>query len=463
MTMQYTASGTFRAPEVERIAFPRVTTRDLAHVPGRKGLPWFGILPEAVRDPARFTRSMYERYGPVHRFYAYGSWNLQIVGPEANEFALFDREGNFSCAGGWDPVFGRHFQGGLMLRDGGDHQRHRKLLAAAFKQHHLEGYAKNFDRVIRDDMGHWRGGTIEAYGAAQTLGFKIGYSSFLGRPETGAEPLDLWSFRTMMRTSTSIVTVPLPGNSEWRAAKAHRHIHALIASAMRDPLTEARTDLLANLQREADAQELTPDEIASHVIFVIAASYDALSSGMTSMILELAKNPEWQAPIREELLGILRTPEDVTLAKLGKCDLADRAFREALRLHAAAPVLWRRAARDCTFGDVKIPAGTFTGVNPMLTHLMPEIWGATPERFDPDHFLPERVRARHRFAYVPFGGGAHACLGMNYASLEAKLLLRHLLDGYRIELAQPNPPKMYHWPNAKPIGGLKVRLVPLRA
>jgi len=459
--MHYAAPDAFRAPDVAKIAFRKVGGRELAHVPGRKGLPWFGILPEAVADPARFTRAMYDRYGPIHRFYAYGSWNLQIVGPEANEFALFDQAGNFSCAGGWDPVFGRHFQGGLMLRDGADHGRHRKLLAAAFKQAHLEGYARNFDRVIRADMPAWRDGVIEAYGSAQRLGFGIGYSSFLGRPEADARPMDLWSFRTMMRTSTSIVTVPFPGNGEWRAAKAHRHIHRLIADAMADPLTDARTDLLANLLRQQDEQGLTAEEIVSHVIFVIAASYDALSSGMTSMLLELAANPEWQAPIREELLDIVRTPDDVTLANLARCQTADRAFREALRLHAAAPVLWRRAIRDCDFQGVHIPSGTFTGVNPMLTHLLPEIWGETPDRFDPDHFLPERVRARHKYAYVPFGGGAHACLGMNYAALEAKLLLRHLLEGHRIEMAQPTRPKMYHWPNAKPIGGLKLRITPL--
>lgn len=461
MTVQYVSPGVFEAPTVEKLAFRKVGARELAHIPGRKGLPWFGILPEAVSAPYRFTRRMYDEYGPVHRFYAYGNWNVQIVGPEANEFALFDQAGNFSCAGGWDPVFGRHFQGGLMLRDGADHNRHRKLLAAAFKQNHLEGYARNFDRVIRDDQPEWRGGVVEAYGSSQRLGFKIGYSSFLGRPESGATVEDLWSFRTMMRTSISVFTFPFPGNNEWRAAKAHRHIHQLIGSAMCDPLTDERTDLLANLLRERDGQGLTDEEIVSHVIFVIAASYDALSSGMTSMILELAKNPEWQTPVREELLAIMPTADDVTLANLAKCQLADRVFKEALRLHAAAPVLWRRTIRDCDYQGVRIPSGTYTGINPMLTHLMPEIWGDEPTRFNPDHFLPDRVRERHRFAFVPFGGGAHACLGMNYAAIEAKLLLRHLLDGHRIELAQPQPPQMYHWPNAKPIGGLKVRVVPL--
>lgn len=461
MTMQFTSAAAFQAPEVEKIRFRNVVGADLTHIPGRKGLPFLGILPEAVSNPYRFTKRMYDTYGPVHRFYACGNWNVQLVGPEANEFCLFDQAGNFSSAGGWDPVFGRHFQGGLLLRDGADHNRHRKLLAAAFKQNQLEGYLKIFDRVIRADQREWRGGVIETYGAAQRLGFKIGYASFLGRPEADARPMDLWSFRSMMRTSTSVITFPFPGNSEWRARKAHRHIQALIRSAMGDPITEARGDLLANLLRQQDEQGLTDEEIVGHMVFVIAASYDALSSGMTSTIFHLAQNPEWQAPLREELQTILATPEDVTLANLGRCQLADRVFKEALRLNAAAPVLWRRAVRDCEFQGVPIPSGTVTGVNPMLTHLLPEIWGDRPHRFDPDHFLPDRVRERHRYAYVPFGGGAHACLGMNYAALEAKLLLRHMLDGHRIEMAQEKAPTFYHWPNARPLGGLKIRLAAL--
>ena len=118
--------------------FPRVSGRDLASVPGKRGLPVLGILPEAVIDPLAFARRMHSTYGPVHRFHACGSWNVQLIGPEANEFVLFDEARNFSAAGGWKPVFGRHFEGGLLLRDGADHQWHRKLVGAAFKQEQLQ-------------------------------------------------------------------------------------------------------------------------------------------------------------------------------------------------------------------------------------------------------------------------------------------------------------------------------------
>ena len=92
-------------PVRREVALPDVPGRALAGVPGRRGLPVFGILPFAVRNPHRFARGMYERFGPVHRFYACGNWNVQLVGPEANEFVLFDEAKNFSSRGGWKPVF----------------------------------------------------------------------------------------------------------------------------------------------------------------------------------------------------------------------------------------------------------------------------------------------------------------------------------------------------------------------
>jgi len=68
----------FQLEKPQRVlpSFSTVRGAELNKIPGKKGLPVLGILPEAVRDPFRFTRQMYENYGPVHRFYACGSWNV---------------------------------------------------------------------------------------------------------------------------------------------------------------------------------------------------------------------------------------------------------------------------------------------------------------------------------------------------------------------------------------------------
>jgi cytochrome P450 len=69
-----------------------------------------------------------------------------------------------------------------------------------------------------------------------------------------------------------------------------------------------------------------------------------------------------------------------------------------------------------------------------VTQRHPAFWD-DPERFDPDRFLPERVAARPRYAYFPFGGGPRACLGAGFAMMEAQLILTMLLQRYRIALA----------------------------
>lgn len=446
-------------PAVSKPAFPTVDSRQLAGIPSHKGVPLLGALPEAVYNPMAFTRRMYERYGPVHRFYACGSWNVQLVGPEANEFVLFDRERNFSSYGGWKPVFGRHFDGGLLLRDGSDHEWHRKLLASAFKQEQLEAYLNVFRGNMEAVRRRWSGRTADIYELSQELTFANGYAAFLGRDPRFATRRDLLAFRYLMRSSTSVVQFPFPGNSEWRASWAKRHVEKLIRRMLRKAPADDRADLLATLCRAKGLGILEDDEIVAHLTFVIAAAFDALSSATVSTLYYLARDPEWQDRVRMELLDNIEDRGSMKIADLNRCVLAEWAVKESLRLNAAAPVLWRRATRDVEFQGHFIPAGTITGVNPMLTHLLPGIW-SNPESFCPDRFAPEQVRLRHRFAFVPFGGGSHGCLGANFAYVQVRALLRYLLEGHELRLVDAHPPQWYHWPNCRPIGGLKLELRP---
>jgi cytochrome P450 len=124
-------------------------------------------------------------------------------------------------------------------------------------------------------------------------------------------------------------------------------------------------------------------------------------------------------------------------------------------------VLWRRAIVPFQFGGHHFPAGTIAGVNPMLTHLLPELW-ERPDSYDPGRFSPERSRGRHRFAFVPFGGGAHGCLGANFACLQVRALLRTLLEGHELVLADSAPPRWHHWPNCRPRRPLNIELRKLR-
>ncbi|HLL29551.1 MAG TPA: cytochrome P450 [Allosphingosinicella sp.] len=443
-------------PPVRRRHFPRVRGRDLASVPGKRGLPFFGILPEAVLDPLAFTRRMHGAYGPIHRFHACGNWNVQLVGPEANEFVLFDEARNFSAEGGWRPVFGRHFEGGLLLRDGANHQWHRKVVANAFKAEQLQAYLDIFASNNQRVLERWSGRSLDVYELAQQLTFANGFAAFLGRDPGLATRDDMLAFRYLMRSATALITLPLPGTAESRAAWATRHVESLIRPMLSETVAPERRDLLAMLSRMRDAGLLDEREIIAHLTFTIAASFDALSSATVSTLYYLAANPQWQPVLREELCGMVPDRRRIALADLARCETAEWAVKEALRLNAAAPVLWRRAVKSFDFGGHAFPEGTITGVNPMLTHLLPEIW-EEPARYDPMRFSPERSRGRHRFAFLPFGAGAHGCLGANFAYLQVRALLRCLLESNELVPAGAAP-RWYHWPNCRPRQKLRIEL-----
>ena len=190
------------------------------------------------------------------------------------------------------------------------------------------------------------------------------------------------------------------------------------------------------------------------------AAHDTLTSSLTSLVWMLADNPAWQAKLRDEvgLLG-LRADEPMGFERLEAMPLTEMAFKEAMRINPPVPSIPRRSLRDFEFGGYLIPAGTAVILNPLFTHHMPDIW-PEPNRFDPMRFADDAQRGRHRFAWVPFSGGAHMCLGLHFAYMQAKCFIRHLLQNLQVAAALGYCPEWQMWPIPRPKDGLLITVVP---
>jgi cytochrome P450 len=125
----------------------------LAHVPGEDGWPIVGNTFAALRDPVGHAEAMYRKYGPVYRDSLFGVRSVALLGPDANELVLFDRDRNFSSSDGWGHLLDRLFPRGLMLMDFDEHRLHRKALGVAFKPAPMKAYLG----ALNDGISRHRG------------------------------------------------------------------------------------------------------------------------------------------------------------------------------------------------------------------------------------------------------------------------------------------------------------------
>jgi cytochrome P450 len=457
MTMQQVASPA--------ISFKPPKRNTLTHIPGDEGWPIIGKTLEVLADPKGHIERHAAKYGLIHRSHLFGETSLVFLGPEANELVLFDQAKLFSSTHGWAIVLGRLFPRGLMLLDFDEHRLHRRALSVAFKSGPMKSYLTQLDAGIAKRVARWKAkpGPVLLYPEMKQLTLDLAATSFLGA-DIGPEVDEITrAFVDMIAAAVAVIRKPLPGTQMARGVRGRKRIIAYFSEQIPIRREKGGEDLFSQLCRATheDGALLSTQDIVDHMSFLMMAAHDTLTSSLTSFVAALAAHPQWQEKLRNEIADLGIAPDaPTTLDNLEAMPLAEMAFKETMRMKPPVPSIPRRAVRDFSFKGYAIPAGTLIGINPLFTHHMREIW-PDPEEFDPMRFTDEAQRNRHRFAYVPFGGGAHMCLGLHFAYMQAKCFARHFLQNLSVSLEPGYTPQWQMWPIPKPRDGLKVTLKPV--
>src|SRR6201991_4339618 len=436
----------------------------LTHIPGDEGWPFIGNTLSVLADPKGWVERAAASYGPVYRNNMFGETSVTLLGPEANELLLFDQQRLFSSTHGWGSILGLLFPRGLMLLDFDEHRLHRRALSVAFKSGPMKSYLAELDKGIAARVAQWKAkpGEMLFYPAMKQLTLDLAATSFLGA-EIGPEVDEITrAFVDMVAAAVAPIRKPIPGTQMARGVAGRKRIVAYFSEQIPIRRAKGGEDLFSQLCQATheDGALLSTQDIIDHMSFLMMAAHDTLTSSLTSFVGELAAHPEWQARLREEVKGLgIEANDPSSIDNLEKMPLSEMAFKEALRLKPPVPSMPRRAVRDFSFRGYDIPAGTLVGVNPLFTHHMPEIW-SEPDKFDPMRFSDEAQRTRHRFAWVPFGGGAHMCLGLHFAYMQAKTFARHFLQNLEVSLQPGYKADWQMWPIPKPRDGLRVVIKP---
>ena len=442
----------------------------LDHIPSTGDWP---MVSEArfLSNTLAFAQRVHAKCGPVSRGWWMFGQSVYLMSAQANEMVLFDRSGRFSAKLGWERVLADLFPRGLMLRDADDHRWHRRLMLPAFRKEALARYLQAMSPRIEAAVAQWgAAGDLKFYPAIKRLTLAMAADVFLGTQLDAEIDQISADFSDLVAASVAIVRVPVIGRTYARGVNAR----ARLASFIRERITQRRAgdgnDLFTQLchARDEDDLQYSDEEIVDHLIFIMMAAHDTTTSAITTLVYALAKHPEWQDRLRREAQTTAQVMADGQRSAPVLDDLAlmtdiELVFKEALRLYQPLPTIARRALVDVEIHGKKIPAGTPVAVFPIQVHRSPE-WWTHPDQFDPERFSPERAEhRRHAYAWAPFGGGAHMCLGLHFAEMQVKAVLLPLLRSWQWRIPDGYVPNYAYAPIAKPRDGLPIRLVATRA
>jgi cytochrome P450 len=384
-----------------------------------------------------------------------------FVTPEATREIYLDRSHVLSSEQGWSTSIGPLFRNGLMLRDIDDHRVHRNVMKHAFRRRALAGYVATI-RTVAD--GHVaalrRGETIDVYAILKRLTLDIAAAVFAGLPPGSPEAEAMnRAFVAMMAAAVVPVRLDLPGARYRRGLAGRRSLEQLFRGLVATRRVEPeRDDLLSPLCHATggDGRLLSDADVVDHMIFLLLAAHDTTTATLSVMLWEMAQEPEWQDRVVAEIESLGGAPVDLEAAK--ELELVTRVFKEATRLHPPVPFSPRVAIQSLDIDGVVIPADTMVAAASLLLHRHPRYW-TDPDRFDPDRFGPGREEHRvHSHVFVPFGGGAHTCLGNHFAELMVKVIIVALFRATRVEPGGSRNVRFRSVPIPRPAGELRLTL-----
>lgn len=391
---------------------------------------------EFLRDLVR-THGDYARYstafGPVHFFNHPDQVQTVLQG---NQFLRT----SLSTA-----ILGQ----GLLASEGELWRRQRRLMQPTFHERNLAAFVPAVTKAVEEMLRRWETdfegrGAFDLANEMRRLALDVVFRALFskGAGESADRLCDAVGLviEDLGRVAASCFQAReqfAPGrNAQFQSAKAtlDEFVQQMIAERREQvgPPPDLLTILLS-ARDEHTGEPIAAQQIHDEIVTMIIAGHEttALTLGWCWLMLDRNSLTEMKlAREIEETLGG-RPPIYQDLPKLACCTMA---LKETMRLYPPVWSMMRATTIRSEIAGVSLPAGSLVLICPYTTHRHPAFW-EDPEQFDPARFSHERSFARHRFAYLPFSGGRHHCLGMGFADMEMPLLLAAITQRYRIHFA----------------------------
>lgn len=379
-------------------------------------------------DPLQLAAGLRRHYGDVSSIRVLGREVIIAQGPEAAWQLVRNPGRDFANAPVYDFALGRFFERGVLLMDFEEHHHHRLIMQQAFTSTRLAEHLTDLEPVVIEAIRRFPvGQDIDMRAAMKSIALDIALEVFVGErlPRDQADQINR-AFIDLIEAGGSVLRFRLPGSRWDRGVRARRTVDDFFRSLLPARRRKPGSDLFSALchAQGPSGERLDDEEVLHQMRFMLFAAHDTATIALTGVAFHLGADPIWQERARA---GAMALPHNVSYRDLDEMTDLELIMKEALRLRPPVPAIPRAAIRDTQLCGYFVPAGTFVVSLVGSNHRRPEIW-SEPDRFDPDRFSVDRAEhTAHRMAWMPFGGGAHKCIGMTFARMEVFVVMHHLL------------------------------------
>jgi cytochrome P450 len=388
--------------------------------------------------------------------------------PEGVEHVLLANAANYAKVDVSKRILAPVIGLGLLTADGELWREQRKIVAASFSPPAVEQRRTLFSRAAEEGTAGWEDGTIRdmASEATNTTMRVIAESLFSGDPrltsaEASAQILAALGGIGEQRVQVllGLPMVPLSRRG-WAARQGQRFLRTTLGRLVADRM-EGRAppdDFLGGLIKALNerfapkqARSLAIDNAATFYL----AGHETTANALSWTLYLLSESPELQDRLAEEARSALSHTDFAASPVSEQLPQLYAVLQESLRLYPPAPRFDRQAIGPDELYGATVEKGHIVSIWPWLLHRHRKLWD-DPDAFDPERFLPCKPRPS-RFQYLPFGAGPRVCVGAQFATVEALVILAHWLSAWRFEgighTAEPSG-----LVTLRPKGGVPLRL-----
>ncbi|USP79523.1 hypothetical protein yc1106_06797 [Curvularia clavata] len=457
------------------------------------------IYKEPTGEPQRDWIDNIPNDGVLYYRWLFNEPRVMVTTPKAIGEVLVHRSYDFIKPARLRNGLGRILGVGILLAEGDEHKRQRKLLMPAFNFRHVKDLypifwgksqqmVNSISEAIKSDPSASSVIEIVSWSSRATLDI-IGVAGVgkdfdaLTNPDTELNE----TYRQIFASNRGArlvqvllgllphwvaVNLPLKQNDEiGNAVRTIKNVARDLIRSKREKLQKGEEKGLDILSVAMESGGFTDEDLVNQLMTFLAAGHETTASAVSWVVYILCRHPEVQKRLREEIhQGLPAALEDggqISSTEIDRLPYLNAVLQETMRVYPPVPLTLRETAHDTTIQSQFVPAGTTVVICPWAVNTSKHLWGPDAREFNPDRWMQPGTAntggAESNYATTTFLHGPRSCIGKDFAKAEFACLVAAFVGRFEFEFEDPDyKVEIQGGITSKPKGGLKIRLRDVR-